>query len=185
MYELGYMAKRIAERPEWLDHPSVRDIYAVSNCVSSNFCDYINHWKHNGFWFFDSPSVICDISAIDGINLNDTSLLYYRGHPRQFDADIHEWVEYCPEPSFDTNVSAPVEKSLIGYDVVCYSMQTSPECSPLSCNHIDTEHEVNEHCLIEKLDYAIDLLETGCFNNSEPGPYRVIAVYATPWPHAG
>ena len=181
MFELGYMAKRIAERPEWLDHPTVRDVYAVSNCISRNFCDYINQWKHNGFWFFDSQSVIRDVAATDGSGLNETSLLYYRGHPMQFDADIDKWIEYAPEPSFVTNVSTPTEKSLIGYDVVSYSLQTSPECSPLSCNHLATEHSVNEHCLIETLDYAIDRLETGCFHDSEPGPYRIIAVYTVPW----
>lgn len=184
MLELGYMAKHIAECPEWLDHPTVCDIYAVSNCVSRNFCDYINHWKHNGFWLFDSPAIIRDIARIESLSLSETSLLYYRGHPRQFDVSIDGWVEYAPEPSFDLNVSVPLEKFLIGYDVVSYSLQTSPECSPLSCNYIATEHSVNEHCLIEKIDYAIHLLENGSFDNAEPGPYRIIAVYTVPWQSA-
>ena len=54
----GYMAKRVATRPEWLEVPSVDDIYSVSRCVSRDFADYINYWKHNGYWLFDSIDVI-------------------------------------------------------------------------------------------------------------------------------
>ena len=53
MTPVGYMAKHIASRPDWLKANEVEDIYSVSNCVSDDFADYINFWKHNGYWFFD------------------------------------------------------------------------------------------------------------------------------------
>ncbi len=42
------MAKRVSKRPDWLKAPQVIDIYSVSGCISKNFADYINYWRHNG-----------------------------------------------------------------------------------------------------------------------------------------
>ena len=176
MIELGYMAKRIVTRPDWLDVPNVRDIYAVSDCISDDFCDYINFWVHNGFWFFNSPNVIQSLCTANQIDLTDTRLVYYRGYELQFDADARSWVSFVGDDHFDTSVSAPSSANLLGYDIVTYSMQNMPECSPLSCNHLATEVRVNEHCLIDSLDYAKDRLQNGVFEDSEPGPFRIIAV---------
>ena len=79
MIELGYMAKRIALRPEWLNVRNVRDVYAVANCVSNDFCDYIGYWKHNGFWFFDSATLIRTIATENDIELADTVLVTVHG----------------------------------------------------------------------------------------------------------
>ena len=107
------------------------------------------------------------------------------GHTKQFDADLDSWTDYNPDVAFPTNVATPSDRTVIGFDIVTYSMQNSPECSPLSCNHLATDVRVNKHCLIESLDYAIDRLEQGVFNDSEPGPYRIIEVNATRWPTVG
>ena len=66
-----------------------------------------------------------------------------------------------------------------------YSSQTTPECSPLSCNSIAKEVAANEHCLLDSLDDAINLLETGVFDNSEPGPFRIISVSRADWEQLG
>ena len=87
-----------------------------------------------------------------------------------------------PEPSFTTDVRVPAEKSLEGYDVVTFSMGTTAECSPLSCNSLALEVETNEHCLLPSFERAKELLERGAFRNSEPGPYRVFAVHSVGWP---
>lgn len=185
MIELGYMAKRIAERPDWIDAPHVDRIFAVSGCVSKNFCDYIPYWKHNGYWFFDVPEVIRDLASSNNIDLSGTSLLYYRGHDQQYDEDSKTWIGYEPEGSFGLQVSSPVESEILGYDVVTYSLQNSPECSPLSCNNVAAEVRVNKNCLIAGLDYAIELVSHGVFDNSEPGPYRIIEVHSVEWPGVG
>lgn len=39
--------------------------------------------------------------------------------------------------------------------------------------------------LIDSLDYASDQLKNGVFNDSEPGPYRIIAVNAVRWADVG
>jgi len=178
MIALGYMAKRIVERPDWLDVPSVRDVYAVSDCISPDFTDYITFWLHNGFWFFDKPSRISRLCSQHGISLDDLTFVYYEAHPQQFNTDDHTWHGFGPDPDIKANVCQPMNPRLLGYDIVCYSMQNSPECSPLSCNYVATDVRVNLHCLVDTLDYAVKCLETGVFDNAEPGPMRIIAVYS-------
>ena len=56
------MAKRISGRPEFLKASTVNDIYSVSGCVSEDFADFVNYWKHNGYWFFDRPEIISDLA---------------------------------------------------------------------------------------------------------------------------
>src|SRR5262249_15017137 len=131
MIPAGYMAKRVVARPDSLLAERVSSIYSVSGCVSDNFADYINFWKHNGYWLFNSPQVIIDVARENNIDLADTKLFFYEVHELQFNSG--EWASFEPEPSFSTNVSAPGAKSLEGYDVVTFYVQTSPECSPLSC----------------------------------------------------
>jgi hypothetical protein len=50
MTPAGYLAKRVCMKPDWLRAPQVTDIYSVSGCVSEVFDDYVDYWKHNGFW---------------------------------------------------------------------------------------------------------------------------------------
>ena len=59
--------------------PQVVDIYSVSSCQCENFADYIPFWKHNGYWFFDSPEIIKNIARDNAIQLEGTSLYLLRG----------------------------------------------------------------------------------------------------------
>jgi hypothetical protein len=180
MVPAGYMAKRVVARPAWIPADHVSSIYSVSGCVSNNFTDYINFWKHNGYWLFDSPQTIIEIARENGIDLAETVLFFYEVHELQFDSG--EWMRFEPESSFGTNVSVPEDKVLEGYDVVTFAVQTSPECSPLSCNALAAEVETNSRCLLQSFEHARMLLEAGTFNDSEPGPYRIFAVYSVAWP---
>ena len=176
MIDLGYMAKRVAARPEQFPADHVADIYSVCNCISDDFADYIELWMHNDFWFFDSPEKIRSICAAGDIAMSDFTVFFYRGYKLQFDETYKQWKTYSGESAGETNVEAPASCRRIGYDVVTYSMQNAPECSPLSCNYLATDIPVNQHCLIDSLEDAIKHLENGAFNNSEPGPFRIIEV---------
>jgi hypothetical protein len=167
MIELGYMAKRIALRPDWLDAPNVQDVYAVSACI------------------FDSSAPIIEIAEENKVDLADTVLLYYQGHPLEFIEESNRWANYHADPAFRTEVSPPKTAAFLGYDIVTFSVGNAPECSPLSCNGIAGEVKVNQHCLIDSLGYAISQLEGGVFKNSEPGPFRIIAVNAVAWSDVG
>jgi hypothetical protein len=177
MIPVGYMYKSIASRPDWLKTDRVADIYSLSGCISSHFADYINYWKHNGYWLFNSPQAMEEIAREAGISLSDKTLFYYEVYDQQFDQQSNQWVDFWPEASFSTDVLLPQQKQHHGFDVVTFMNGTSPECSPLSCNHLASNVPVNSHCLFDSLEEATQSLESGAFNNTEPGPLRVFGVY--------
>src|SRR5215217_8053583 len=84
MVPAGYMAKRVVTRPDWLGAASVSSIYSVSGCIAENFADYINFWKHNGYWLFDSPEIITAIARENNIDLAATVLFFYEVYQLQF-----------------------------------------------------------------------------------------------------
>lgn len=176
MIPVGYMYKTISDKPDWLRAEQVTDIYSVSSCVSEDFDDWINYWKHNGYWFFDSPGIIENLSRIHGIKLEGMRLFFYLAYEKQWDDDDHAWKTYQPEKSFPTDVKLPKKTLLDGFDIVSFSGQTSAECSPLSCNHLAQELAVNKHCLIESIQEAKQYLQSGHFKDCEPGPYRIFEV---------
>jgi hypothetical protein len=176
------MAKHIASCPGWLKAEGVADIYSVSNCVSDDFADYINFWRHNGYWFFDSPFIIRKTAEENDIDVTNTKLFYYEVYELEFNDDEMIWESFSPEFSFETNIIEPKEKHLEGYDIVNFCVHTSPECSPLSCNSVATEVSTNEHCLLPSFEDAKQLIENGKLEGAEPGPYRIFSVYSVKWP---
>jgi hypothetical protein len=181
MVPAGYLAKRI-QKPKGLDIGHVVDVYSVSDHVNDNFADYVDYWKHNGYWLFDSPEIIRSVARENSIQLGGTSLFYYEVHEMEFDGQ--NWRSYQAEPSFPTNVIPPAERILEGFDVVTFFAKSSPECSPLSCNGMANEIHTNEHCLLFSFDDAYTKISSGAFNQAEPGPYRIFAVYSVDWPIA-
>lgn len=181
MIPVGYMAKQVSSRPEWFPAEQVEDIYSVSGCISRAFADYIGDWRHNGYWFFDAPEIIQQLAQEKAIDLSETTLFYYEVYELEFEEMQGQWMPFVPEPSFPLQVMAPTHKTLVGYDVVAFSMGNVPECSPLSCNGLAAEVETNTHCLLDSFKQAQNLLENGVFTHSEPGPYRIFAVYRVAW----
>jgi hypothetical protein len=180
MIPAGYMAKRVSKKPDWLKAAQVIDIYSLAGCISEDFADYIKFWKHNGYWFFDSPEIIRSIAKENSIELEGTSLFYYEVHETEFDGEC--WRPYAIEKSFATNVVPPARKQLEGFDVVTFSAGTSAECSPLSCNSLADNLPTNEHCLFSSFEQAETHVKNEMFNKSEPGPYRIFSVYSVDWP---
>jgi hypothetical protein len=178
MTPAGYLAKRVQIRVGF-HADGVLDVYSVSSHVNDNFADYINFWKHNGYWLFDSPEIIQAVAQANHVQLDCTSLFYYEVYEMEFDGK--NWVSYQPEQSFPTNVLAPAYKTLEGFDVVTFFARSSPECSPLSCNGMAGEIRTNEHCLLVSFEEAYEKVSPGAFNQAEPGPYRIFAVYSVPW----
>ena len=119
MIPAGYMAKRVYKKPDWLDAGDVMDVYSVSGCISEYFADYICYWKHNGYWFFDTPEIISSIAGENSLELTGTALFYYESYEMEFDGE--SWRPYAPEPSFPTHIIPPSRKQLEGFDVVTFS----------------------------------------------------------------
>lgn len=118
-----------------------------------------------------------EICRDNKIYISNNTMLYYESFDRQFDEDSREWSTFEPEASFPTHVEKPTAAQLVGYDVTTFTVGNSPECSPLSCNSLATEVTVNRHCLFDTFEQAVQALEGGRFDNSEPGPFRIFTVY--------
>ena len=176
------MAKHVKTHPDWLKADHVIDVYSVSNCVSKDFVNHVTCWKYNGYGFFNSPETIREVAEEHFINLTKTKLFFYEVYALQYDEDEKSWKSFASESSFETQVSRPDEKTLEGYDVVSFCFGTNPGCSPLSCNSLASEMTTNEHCLLPSFQKAKELLEQDRFAHSEPGPYRIFAVYSAVWP---
>jgi hypothetical protein len=110
MIPVGYNAKRISAAPDWLEARCVFDVYSVSGCVSEDFADYIDFWKHNGYWLFDSPEIIRAVSQENSVDLRGCSLFYYEAHELEFNGET--WKLYSPEPSIPTCIVLPKQKRL-------------------------------------------------------------------------
>ena len=182
MISLGYMAKRISSGLEWLKNDRVTEILSVASCISRDFADWIPYWKHNGYWLFDSPEIIASLIPEHDIPRGGLRWFYYEGYEFAFDENRKTWEPYHPEPSFPLDTSAPPKSILRGFDVATYSQGNCAECSPLSCNRLVEELAVNRHCLIDTFDAARKAIDEGRFSNSEPGPFRIVAVYEIPAP---
>jgi len=181
---VGYLAKSSCEKPAALQLPGVVDVYSVSSCVNEDFADYIDSWKHNGYWLFDSPELIGEVAREKGVSLKGANLFYYEAYEMEFDEKRMSWAAFAPESDLKTAVLNPEEKRLEGFDLVTFYVRSSPECSPLSCCGIANEIPTNEHCLVRTFEEAKAALEAGKFSGAEPGPYRIVAVYSVEWPES-
>jgi hypothetical protein len=180
MIPVGYLAKRSCKKPDSFILPSVEDVYSVGDCVGDNFADYMNYWKHNGFGLFDSPEVIRAVARDNAINLQGTMLFYYEAHELEFDEQ--GWRSFSPDQFFQTNIITPSQKRLEGFDVVTFTAGNLPEHSPLSCNGLAENLPTNSHCLFDMFAEAETSLNSGRFEECEPGPYRIFAVFSVDWP---
>ena len=179
MIPTGYMYKRMAPRQEWLNCENVTKIYAVSNCISKDFTNYVPYWKHNQYWFFNSPGDMDTIIREENIS-DELELLFYEMYEKEFDENEQVWQEITAEESFGYQVKLPSQKDFLGFDIVSYSVGTSHECSPLSCNALCQEVNVNKYCLLDDFEEAIKITESLNEKKAEPGPYRIIAVNKIP-----
>jgi hypothetical protein len=127
MIPAGYMAKFVADHPDWLGVPGVDDIYSVSGCVSPYFASYHDALKHNGFWLFDSIELVRQVASQKAINLKGCKFLYYELFEREFDDEGDEQAIELTDLPFATNVSVPAHKLLEGYDVVTFYGGADPE----------------------------------------------------------
>ena len=176
MMPVGYMTKRVSTKPDWLNAPLVKDIHSVSSCVSEDFTDNLFIGR-NGYWFFDTPEAVRDTALEMSLPLRKTSLFYYEAYEVEFDGK--RWRTYGPVLGIDTKVVPPRTKRLNGYDVVTFSSEGSPECSPLSCNSLAEHLATNQHCLLDTFSVAEKNIENGLFlQKGEPGPWRIFAVHS-------
>lgn len=85
MRPIGCMLKRVSSAPESLEASGVPDVYSLSSRISPDFAEYTQYWRHNGYWLFDSPSIIRALANEHSIALDGLKLFFHEAHALQFD----------------------------------------------------------------------------------------------------
>jgi hypothetical protein len=175
---LGYFPKRIAKpEPRWPLAANVEEICSVSNCVSVAPSGWMEPWRHNCYFFFDSEDLAAEIAATDAEG--GFEIFAYAVLRRRFGLDGATPVTLCAPDVVPT----PASYRLIGYDVVeCWQMLEAGApigCSPLSCNAMAREIAVNRFCLIDAFEDARDIAHRfgAQTDGVEPGPYYLFEVW--------
>jgi hypothetical protein len=173
MVDAGYFAKRIASRPSWLEAAGVVEVCSVSACVSPGPEGWIQRWLHNGLGWYNRAADA--LGAIPAGAEPVYRLFAYRLHPEVFRRGARVPLrlpdDVRPDPM-------PASFRRLGFDSVSKSMDASVgfDCSPLSCNRMASEIEVNEHCLFPSLEAALAGADRFAVEQPEPGDYYVVEV---------
>ena len=137
--------------------------------------DWINEWRHNEMWVYDSPELALEVVPVERRSACD--LYAYRMFPVRF-------VESRREPFTIPEVHpVPLDATFLqlGYDLVSRTQDNCFEHSPLSCNDLASEVAVNRHCLLDEAHTAFALAATlevpGQPLRGEPGPYFIVEVW--------
>lgn len=182
MIALGYMLKKRVARMDTLENLNILEPYSVAGCSTENFVeDFILLWRHNGYWLFDSPAIIKEITEEKNIDTRTMLLFYYEAYKWEFDFDENGeevWKEFHCDDAFATNIKLPEERTLVGYDVVEYCAGNAAEDSLATCcNGVSNVCPLNKHGLFLSFEDAKEALTKGIYHDAEPGPYRILAVY--------
>ena len=187
MLPAGYLLKRVAPPPGWLDTETshIKSVCSVADCVNDNVVDVQTAWQHNSFGLANAPSTLTALASQSGSDSEGSILFYYTGYEYELPSDgwtfdASQWRPRSPAPS--SAVSDAVEPpsasnmKLLGYDVVVFEDYLSH--SPLTCNSVAKDLTVNEHCLLDSLEEALAAIDSGAFGGGcEEGIYTIFSVY--------
>ena len=173
MIDGGYFPKRVANRPDGLNAPGVREICSVSHCMSSAPDGWIKHWRHNELGWFNSVEEA--LSVVPEAERPLYRLFAYRLEPfvyrRGERLDMRVPSDVRPDPIGPEFIER-------GFDTASRSMENvlGVECSPLSCNYLAVEIPTNEFCLFPTQQAACEGAKAFSVEQPEPGDYYVIQV---------
>ena len=177
---IGYLPKRIVRETEYVGTPplpGVEEVCSVSECISKSPPDWVDCWLHNtDTWLFDDPGSAWWV--VPETEREHYRLYAYRLLPTLFHDSEKETALTLPEIK-----AAPIPANFvrIGYDAVVRQLDDphigSFGCSPLSCNYMAEEYQVNRYCLVDDLDTALTMARDFATGNCEPGPYCVVEVW--------
>jgi hypothetical protein len=174
---IGYFPKRTMKRPDWLKAAGVEEVCSVSTCVSGAPDGWIDQWRHNEMWVYDTSELAW--SVVPEAARREFDLYAYEMFPVVFDDGDQQRFQI---PVLHVQ-PLPDSFERLGYDVVSRTCGTSFECSPLSCNHMAEHIPVTRQCLVSDADTAFQLAGEFEAGGCEPGPYYVVLVWREK--HAG
>ena len=159
------------KRPDWLKSAGVEEVCSVSTCVSDAPDGWIDQWRHNEMWVYDTPELAR--SVVPDAARHEFDLYAYQMFPVVFDDGQQQPFEI---PLLHVQ-PLPSSFERLGYDVVSRTCGTNFECSPLSCNHMAEHIAVSRYCLVDDKDVAFRLAAEFEAGGCEPGPYYVVEVW--------
>jgi len=169
---VGYFPKQCEVPAGWQYAAAtshVIEICSVSGCIAPSPDGWIDHWLHNDWGFFNTPS---DAGHVVPSGSTGFVIFAYRLLPLQFEGG-----ETKPIGLGDLAVEPlPVDFRSLGFDVVNKTFSAFFECSPLSCNYMANEIPVNRYCLVDDPDQAVKVAERFSVEQPEPGTYFVLEV---------
>jgi hypothetical protein len=167
---IGYFPKKTVRLPEWLKAAHIEEVCSVSECVSAGPADWIDAWKHNEHWVFNSPSAAASVipEGHDGFDI-----YAFKQYPARIVDGVVEDEEVCAPDV----VGLTDDFEFLGFDAVSRSCGNAFECSPLSCNHGAESIPCNPKCLFDSLEEAIEGAKGFSSGTWEPGPYYVVEVH--------
>jgi hypothetical protein len=178
---IGYVPKRTAKTPDWLDVSAVFEICSASHCISKGPDDWTINDLLNEASLFDNEATA--LSSVSEASRGDFEIYAFALYPVLI-AETGE--RSLPIPTLSV-APLPTDFRSLGYDAVSNSGISGPinrtpdtiwfECSPLSCNSRATDFAVNEHCLLNSSLEAIQAAKEFAKVNAEPGPYLVAQVF--------
>jgi hypothetical protein len=176
---IGYFAKRSdvpgdwAQWEVWKGHaPAISELCSVSDCLTVSPEGWVERFLHNDLAFFNSRA---DALSVIPSQQGGDSLFAYRLLSKRFVGGAEEELSI---PDLPVEPLGPSFVSL-GFDVVNKDLPDIVpyfECSPLSCNGMAAEVQVNTYCLIDTLGAAIAVAIDFSREPPEPGAYYVIEV---------
>lgn len=80
MLSAGYLLKRVAPPPGWLDGgPNhIENVCSVADCVNDNVVDVQEAWQHNSFGLANTPDTLRVIACEKGLDAEGAVLFYYK-----------------------------------------------------------------------------------------------------------
>lgn len=166
---VGFFPKLPCPSPRGFGNSTIKEVCSVSNCIADGPDDWIEKWLHNEFCFYDSEE---KVDAVLGNKKSSFHYYAYKLYPIQFTEGKAN--RYPLSISLDCSLS---DYNLLGYDAVSRYGRSNFGCSPLSCNGMYAEYQVNQYCLIDILENAYNCCLKVESEGAEPGPYFLFEVY--------
>lgn len=173
---VGYFPLRIVSRPGFIKNERVTDICSATSCVSDSPTDWVDFWKHNDMWVYNTPDLAW--SVVEPSLKDRYDLFAFKVFPERVEVKKPSPFDRSPFvlPSMGVQVMDESFEKL-GYDIVMRYAGNRFEHSPLSCNGLADEYDVNSHCLIDDARKAFEIAATFEEKGAEPGPYYVVEVW--------
>lgn len=191
---IGFRVKEVSRDTAWLHRfggfaTKVVEICSVRDCLGHAPEGWEGRWDFNEAACYDTEQIA--LATIPPADNNAYELFAYRMFPLEFHKTgaraIDVWEQWGrippPHPPPGPELGDYVR---IGYDLAGGPKMDLPEgrvsmlgvgcCSPLSCNGLAAEYEVNRYCLIDDLQEAIRAGEHFGRTEPEPGPFYLYEV---------